>query len=160
MWGARVERVAPMTTRIGSILLMVATLVIPGRAFARWERPQDNKPVAELEGMSMDALLNEALDVCLERVLLSHRGDGADPSGAAEATAYLEVIADVVGERKGGANAAWMRTLLRAHTAKECQRGLHGFLTPHGREDGRPVPERTRSPRVRRDQLPPWLAPR
>jgi hypothetical protein len=149
-----------MTTRIGSILLMVAALVIPSRASARWERPQDNKPVADLEAMSMDALFNEALDVCLERALLSHPGDGADQSGAAEATAYLEVIADVVAVKNGGANAAWMSTLLRAHTGKECQRGLHSFLTTHGSQDGRVAHAPPRSPHVRHEQLPPWLAPR
>lgn len=139
------------------LLLLGGSLVLPVRTLARWDSPADNKTVEVLQGMNREQLFNEALDVCVGRVLIEQPTPAAEPAPSATSL-YLQTIAGVAADGNGGTVPPWIDILLSARTGKECQQGLHSFLgggtaaAPH-------ASLRHSRPRARLDQLPPWLAP-
>jgi hypothetical protein len=150
-----------MARRTLSLWVLMAMLLVPVRLLARWESPDDNKPVAVLEGMNNEQLFNEALDVCVGRALIERPTQAAEPATATEPSAaslYLQTIAGVAADRNGGTVPPWIDILLSAHTGKECQHGLHSFLGGGTAEATHASHRRSRS-RARSHQLPPWLAP-
>lgn len=157
-----------MTVRLSLTGLLLVVLLVPRPMHARWESPQDSKSASQLEGMSTDALFNEAFDVCVARALgegpANDAGEPANPSppGAGD---YLGAIGQVAAEKNGGTNPPWMSELAAAHTVQRCQQAFRTFLavkvTPAAsaataRAQKKPTPKPAKRPRPS-SQLPPWL---
>ncbi|MBI3786420.1 MAG: hypothetical protein HY270_23780 [Deltaproteobacteria bacterium] len=147
------------------IRLLVAFLcVVAAPAFGRWEGPDNNRSLSQLESMDVKELFNEGFDVCVRRaVVASGLAENATSPIESAALDYLSVIEGVVRDKNGGKMPEWMRALSFAHTTKECQNVFRGFASGELREtkqahtEAKPTP----SPEAKMPQPTPdsWSTP-